>query len=226
MRSFILLLFSVLMLISFVSCFDNDEVSLGIIGGADGPTAILVTDGNNSTSFLVTENEITDNTLFEISGFFKEAEAVAAYFTGHGGSVTGENTEYEGTRYDKFADCSTYSELESAVRRYFAPEIADIMLSKTIGELPLFLEQDGELYRFGGYAAQYGHDDCDVVITGFEEKENNLLEIKAQISFNEYEEVVTTEHTYTCKITDDGTYRFADDYELPIVLIMNKVMAE
>lgn len=52
--SFLLILILVSTLLS--GCFSRQASSIGIIGGADGPTSIFVTDSNGETSVITSED--------------------------------------------------------------------------------------------------------------------------------------------------------------------------
>ena len=68
MKKLFALLMAIVMLLSVAAC--GDAVSIGIIGGADGPTEIFVTDADNG-------EELKD--LLPVDGWYYSAEDVSLY---------------------------------------------------------------------------------------------------------------------------------------------------
>ena len=68
MKKLFALLMAIIMLLSVAAC--SDATSIGIIGGADGPTEIFVTDSDNG-------EELED--LLPVDGWYYSAEDVSLY---------------------------------------------------------------------------------------------------------------------------------------------------
>ena len=87
MKKFTSLFLSLLMVLSLTAC-GPDDASIGIIGGADGPTAILVTDGKDqeigviggdtTTIFIETENSKEQSIPVE-GEYYYDLENVVLY---------------------------------------------------------------------------------------------------------------------------------------------------
>lgn len=55
-----IILTALLLTLALCAC-GNESASVGVIGGADGPSSILVTDGKDSASYTVTDEGVTKN---------------------------------------------------------------------------------------------------------------------------------------------------------------------
>lgn len=87
MKRLFSLLLSLLMALSLIGC-GGEEYSVGIIGGADGPTQIYVTDGEDSYSYTE-EEESSYADEYEEEDFYQESDPNAdTYIT-----ETGEEEE-------------------------------------------------------------------------------------------------------------------------------------
>lgn len=152
---------------------------------------------------------------------YREAENFYAMFTGYGRiGYESRVIEYNGQRYQgcSHRDFSTLAEMEAVISRYFSEEITSALMNTTVAVdgYPLYLEQDGKLYRYSGYAAQWGYDAAkDYTWTPLGSYgEEHLVEVSASIT--EY----GTEYTATavCKYTldADGSIRFT---EFPLMIV-------
>lgn len=93
---------------------------------------------------------------------YNEAEWAYSLFTGYcendklnySGSLKHNGEMYDGVEID--GRINTLGELALLLLKYFDNDIADYLMSKTVfPENPLYIENDGKLYRFGGYVSQY-----------------------------------------------------------------------
>ena len=119
------------------------------------------------TAYLVTgctapqEKPVRDEAelLQQFADVFSHAENTYAYFTGYGVISYADDggMEYDGASYQK-VDGMRWEDLQRDVNRYFTAEIADALLqTKVLDGHPLYLEKEGNLYRFGGYAALWSY---------------------------------------------------------------------
>lgn len=152
---------------------------------------------------------------------YREAESLYALFTGYGSiGYDSKVIEYNGQRYQgcSHRDFSSLVEMEAVISRYFSEEITSALMNKTVAgdDYPLYVEQDGKLYRFSGYAAQWGYDAAkDYTWTPLGAAgDEHLVEVSASIT--EY----GTEYTATavCKYVRnaDGSICFT---EFPLMIV-------
>ncbi|MBQ2767129.1 MAG: hypothetical protein IJF49_03515 [Clostridia bacterium] len=151
---------------------------------------------------------------------YREAEHLYAMFTGYGSIEYVDRTiRYNGETYQEFrhADFSTLAEMGNVVRQHFSEEITNTLMNKTVAGAgcPLYLEQDGQLYRFGGYAAQWGYSAAEGytwVPLGTVDGEH-LVEVSASIT--EYGTTYTAAVVCRYVIEADGSIRFT---EFPLII--------
>ena len=156
----------------------------------------------------------------KVEAAFFEAEEIASYFTGYvAGNVYDEGTvAVNGVRYDRFAPYATMAELAALVESRFDGALAERLLSASTvdGDL-LYIEQDGVLYRFGGYIAQYAYLDAEREVTDIR-AEDGVIYVDIASTFDLMDEPMTVSHTYTC-VEEDGEYRFTGEFALPFTVV-------
>ncbi len=126
---------------------------------ADIPADIIET--LTELGYIEKAENPADVTAEQFADAYAEAERIYAMFTGYGKVEYGTMDHgYEGAVYQEVANegFTTLAEMEETVCSYFADTLADELLNTKVGENPLYIEHEGELYRFGGYAALWGYD--------------------------------------------------------------------
>ena len=150
---------------------------------------------------------------------FYAAEATAALFSGYAGNVYAEGTiDVDGVRYDRFEICADMNALEALVRASFDDALsAEFLAAEAYDGHPLYIEQDGTLYRFGGYAAQFDYYDSMAAVTDVRAK-NGVIYVDVASTFDIMDDPLTVTHTYTC-IEENGEYRFTGEFRLPFEVV-------
>ncbi len=158
-----------------------------------------------------------------IRAAFDEAYTVATLFSGYAANVYADgsieveyDSDYSPTlQYDRFSLCGTMTELAEMVDIYFVPEIGEkLMATEVRPNAPLYLEKDGVLYRFGGFASLYAVDTEYIeVVSVTKDGETFTVSVKAEYPDFYGEELATVTHDYTCKLVD-GTYKFTGEFPL------------
>ncbi len=159
-------------------------------------------------------SEQKHNTLSELpegfEEFYHEAEKVYALFTGHPGKVYAEGTIKVGSHIYQAADINGYTslaELRALCEQYFDSELTEQLMAKTVGDAPLYIEQDGKLYRYSGYVAQYSivPEDYGMVL---EAPGSETVHVLASFYSNDIQYTIRTSALCTCIVTEDGNLRF------------------
>ena len=200
------LLLSVALMLSFTACDDGKNI------GTSNETGVII-------------NKLDESPTAEVTAAFFEAQTAALYFSGYGRHMYTEGSiEVEGgvypmgtTQYDRFAMCDTMEELHEAVETVFTDELAETFLNSTVSGMPMFLEQDGILYRFGGYVAQYQAEPKLTEILSCRENDDGSITLSVRETFGDAEEDIVVEHDYTC-VKDDGSYKFTNEFPLLVEL--------
>ncbi len=150
---------------------------------------------------LIEAEVFADVTAEQLAEAYAEAERIYAMFTGYGKVEYGEETvEHSGVQYQRVTSegFTTYAELEESVHAYFADSLADELLNTKVGENPLYIEHEGELYRFSGYAALWGYDIASE--RSFEPLGEDDGEYRARVT------ATATEDGLKCTASEDISY--------------------
>ena len=149
-------------------------------------------------------------------GIYADADSAYALFTGYGRmTYTNDFVEYNGERYQGCADDRFVSldELKALLLSCFSEEIADKLMNTTVnlGEksVPLYIEQDGKLYRFSGYS-----DISPSMINGISFDPAGYRDGEYYVNVNTTAYVtggiVVLTETFKYIISDDGSVIFTD----------------
>ena len=157
----------------------------------------------------------------KVADAFYTAERTAALFTAYAGHGYGEGpVEVNGIRYERFTLCDTMTELAGMVEDSFAQETAAELLAATSYEgHPLYVEQDGVLYRFSGNIAQFEYRDSAAEVVGVRAGDG-VIYVDVSATFDIMDEPLTVTHTYTC-VMENGGYRFTGEFVLPFTVVYN-----
>lgn len=168
---------------------------------------------NNDEEYVSNNDLVIDN--IDFGKLFFDAEKLYASFTGFGTFKTSNksNDKYylvTDTNYD------TLEKVKNELNKYFISNIVNSLLETKVENDLLYKEIDGKLYRFGGYAGQYGYTN----------RENNLSVRKiSDEKFILHDRIVfgadtsmekegTYEHDYAIQKEGDN-YKFVN-FELPV----------
>ena len=180
----------------------------------------------NDEEYVSNEELIIDN--IDFGKLFYDAEKLYASFTSYGTFKTSgtfvfdkeSNNNYylvTDTKYD------TLDKIRNELNKYFTSSIVDNLLKAKVENYLLYKEIDGKLYRFGGYAGQYGYTN----------RENNLSVRKiSDEKFIIHDKIVfgadtsmekegTYEHDYAIQKEGDN-YKFVN-FELPVTFYENVI---
>lgn len=172
-------------------------------------------------------NHLEEKMTAEVAAAFFDAQKVALYFSGYGsgmyteGSIEVAGGTYEGavsTQYDRFSACDTMAELREATEAAFTDELAQTFLDRSVGDMPLFYESDGVLYRFGGYVAQYGAEAELTEIVECRRNGDGSITLSVRATFPGLyggDADINVEQDYTC-IDVGGKYKFTGEFK-PLV---------
>lgn len=203
--------------------FVNESVPRYV--GDRGALAVLYNDMRIYEDGEVVElhgERITDAAeLARIKDAFAKAEQTAAIFAGLYGDCKDGVVEENGITYEKFETCTTMAELEERTAQSFDEELTAKLMATQVGEgKMLFVEKDAELYRFGGYAGQYGYDSADCEIVECTVDKDGVVSIHAHISFTEGTFKKEFDTLYKCVKDENGEYKFVSAFECPMMLVL------
>ena len=144
---------------------------------------------------------------------YHDAEQIYGLFTGYGsGSLieyTGERITYNGHDYDSVVvnGAATLDELKTMCAKHLSYDLVHKLLKKEARtQSPIYIEQEGKLYRFGGYVAQYGNAKEDSIT--LENIENGVYTIRVDTHYDS-----TPVSAYCSFIYQDDEIRF-NSFEL------------
>ncbi len=167
----------------------------------------------NSNSSLLDLNGYDGELVNEM---FKKAEVTASYFTGYARDVYGdESIEYEGVRYDRFTVCDSLEEIRAIVSESFDEQLTERFMSTMVDGLPLYVEKEGKLYRFGGYVALESYESATATINKGEIYDRDTIVLDATVGYSEYRYLLS-------KSTQREGYKFSVRYMLPIEIATYK----
>lgn len=140
-----------------------------------------------------------------------------------------ETIEYEGEKYRNCShvEFSNLAEMRNVIVRHFSDDITNSLMSKTVSGIgcPLYIEQDGKLYIFAGYAAQWGYSSA----TGYSFEplgyENDEYLVRVSASINEYGVKYVAGDVCKYVIEADGSIRFTQ-FPLMIDLLWDAFAGE
>lgn len=153
------------------------------------------------------------------------AEAAYAWFRGcNQPELGGDTIELFGNKYypvldPHFTDMET---LRAYLNTLFREDVTETLLASEVREgAPVFAENGGRVYMFGGYAAQVRYDAGrrDALIVTADETGERLA-LNLTYSANPYGDATyTTQMAYNLQLGQDGEWRF-DYFVLPLDLLM------
>ncbi|MEE0968820.1 MAG: hypothetical protein U0M06_05555 [Clostridia bacterium] len=152
------------------------------------------------------------DTQRNIKNFYFEAAEIYSLFTGYGNAVSsGETMEHGGEKYEKVVieEIISKAMLKDHISTMFSPEIVEELINKEVipNVAPLYIDGVDGLYRFGGYAAQFGYDAVvpTITVSGITDSEATLT---LTVSTEFYGEHI--EFSEDCKIYRDidGRWKF------------------
>ena len=115
---------------------------------------------NETDSSIGNENNDTNEDAFE--DIYHKAEWVYSLFTRYGKLTYTENEIlYNNERYQevKMNEFDTLDELRALCLLYFNKNVTSGLMNTWVKtDYPLYVEQDGKIYRFSGYIAPYEYD--------------------------------------------------------------------
>ncbi|MBQ7940685.1 MAG: hypothetical protein IJ281_09975 [Clostridia bacterium] len=144
--------------------------------------------------------------------FYHEAERVYALFTGYRANIYTEGKfSDDGADYQAvdIEGCTTMEGLRALCEQYFDAALTDKLLSTTVmNQYPLYREHNGKLYRFSGYAAQFGYDIGDNYTMTSVQAENGKHTVRVDAVWNEGDRVITGKAMCTYTANENGEIRF------------------
>jgi len=184
------------------------------ISGDSNETYSPVPDG---AVFYSNENSnVSPEEMLQISRKLAISERTASYFTGYARDVYGnESIEIDGVRYDVFTVCDSMDELLAITLELFDNELANTLINTQVDGHPLFVEQNGRLYRFGGYVALESISDASATVYGVTKGSDGVYTVYVKI---QSDGDVVSGYEYRCiKVEDD--YKFIGEFKLPIEVL-------
>ena len=125
MKKLFALLMAIVMLLSVAAC--RDAASIGIIGGADGPTEIFVTDSDNG-------EELED--LLTVDGWYYSAEDVSLYLYLYGclpdNFITKNEARelgWDGGSVEYYAEGYAIGVISSGIVKAYCPRQTDVNIT-------------------------------------------------------------------------------------------------
>ena len=159
----------------------------------------------------------------DIAAAFIDAEKLAAHFTGHASDYLADDSfeviDENGVtqKYTRYGLADSLSALRALLLEVFTPELTDRFMYTKVSGLPLFTEQDGKLYKFGGYVGLYSYDDVNREIVGYTDNGDGTVSVTVRVwDMYDFEHDVESAYTYTAVLGEDGKYHFGGEFELPI----------
>ncbi len=167
---------------------------------------------------FVDNSNVISASAFETA--YRNAENVYSWFTGYGGfEALMEWTTVDGQSYQRcdMLEFDTLAELESITARYFSKDLTDKLMNTTAGMFgtPLYVEENGKLYKVSGYFSQFGYDavyDYKFERLGYSDGEYS---VKVTASFCPYGKEFTASAVCKYVIMDDGSIVFT---EFPLMI--------
>ena len=167
---------------------------------------------------FVDNSNVISASAFETA--YRNAENVYSWFTGYGGfEALMEWTTVDGQSYQRcdMLEFDTLAELESITARYFSKDLTDKLMNTTAGMFgtPLYVEENGKLYKVSGYFSQFGYDavyDYKFERLGYSDGEYS---VKVTASFCPYGKEFTASAECKYVIMDDGSIVFT---EFPLMI--------
>ncbi len=149
-----------------------------------------------------------------IKTLFYDSRTAYSWFTGYAQGLVypGETIEHEGTQYNKviMRDITTASQLRDYLSSLFSAETVDELMNTKISasRLPLFIEKEDGLYRFGGYTAQFNFSNLIFKLTVTElSKSDAVLNAKAEATMYSDIEPIEFEYDYRIFLDTDGKWK-------------------
>lgn len=132
-----------------------------VIPETDEPIRKETSDNNSyETDTHSNDNNETPEEAFE--GIYHKAEWVYSLFTKYGKITYTENEIlYNDERYQevKMSEFATLDELRALCLLYFNKNVTSSLMNTWVkADYPLYIEQNGKIYRFGGHIAPYEYD--------------------------------------------------------------------
>ena len=98
-----------------------------------------------------------------------------------------------------------------------AETVAALLATQAEPGQPLYLEQDGKLYRFGGYVGQLVYDTVQMSLTSREEAQSRI--ITARLQYSAWGQQYACSYDYELVKNDKGQWVFTN-FQLPAALCM------
>lgn len=92
---------------------------------------------------------------------YREAERVYAFFTGYGKiGIGGNRTVIDGVMYEEIAEpeLNNRADLKALCEKYFDDNLVAELMGRKVNGALVFVDFNGKLYRFGGYAGLISYD--------------------------------------------------------------------
>ena len=155
----------------------------------------------------------------ELKQLFANACEAYSWFTGYTSHIIGEESD---TYNDEAYDVVAIEGIEStaALYEYLLTLFDDTSAKKMINtyvndtQIPLFIDLNNRLYRYGGYVGQYAYSTVIPEIT-VTEISSSKAELRITINSVVDEKAVSISYTCNCYVGNDGGWRISD-FILPI----------
>ncbi len=176
---------------------------------------VIVTSVKHSSELKGSDSGSSDLAVLpqDFYEIYHTAEFFYAIFTGYGRlEFYDEEIKHAGQSYRRCGHVEFFNlaEMRNVIIRHFSEEITNTLMNKTVGGIgcPLYIEQDGKMYVFEGYAAQWGYNSA----TGYTFEPLGYYdgEYQVRVSASIYEYGVKYIAGDICKyvVEPDGSIRF------------------
>ncbi len=198
----------------------TEDTTLSLAEETTSAKTAETTEARTEEQTSLQETAVKDVNINEIKALFFETEKAYSYFTGYADNVYAEGTaEINGQRYDRCSLANSLDGLRELVSPYISAENTEKLIKTSVMDgVPLFAESDNTLWRFGGFAAQWGLDAAVTEIVSATPQTDGSIKVDVNITMPEFD--IETKAVYTCRQSADGNLMFTDDFELPIILVM------
>lgn len=231
MRKFSAVLLTVVMLFTFMlsACSDDKDTDTGKVGDTDSTVQEDTTEEKSSlqkTDDEASSSELTDADIESIKLVFAETNKIYSYFNGSAKDMyTNAEKEIDGVKYYACAPAASFEVLKEMCLNYMSAEKYEELVSFKAGDgSPLYVEQDGVLYRLGGFVGTHAYDEPVVEFTAFSLDRFGNVNVQTIIKFDENE--LQVPHAYTCARNENGVFVFSDSFVQPLNVVSAKQDSE
>ncbi len=155
----------------------------------------------------------------ELKQLFADACEAYSWFTGYTSPILGEESD---TYNDEVYDVVNIEGIESttALYEYLLTLFYDTSAQKIFNtyvndtQIPLFIDLNDRLYRYGGYVGQYVYSTVSPEVT-VTELSSSKAELRITINSVIDEKAISISYTCNCYVGNDGNWRISD-FILPI----------